>query len=182
MNDDLPKPIEPRWLAAELEHRLGSPPPSDGFPAASAENATEATARHLPDFDFAALLDRMSGYEDLLREMVGDYLENLAGYIRAVRIGAAAGDFDETARAAHTIKGVAANMNAERLRDLAATLEQAARAEDLQSVTRALPQLEDTYQRLRQAVAQQDWDGLEDGDRSSPYWGEPVGDPYREID
>ena len=192
MNDYLPKPIEPRSLLAKLEQWLESRPGSETAPQPRTGKAAEQTRQQLPDFDFEGLRDRMEGYEDLLRGMVQDYLENLQEHLDALRKHAEEGDADRTVRAAHTIKGIAANMSAERLRDLAARLEQAARAGDLSCVTEALPQLLEYYQRLQQVVPQQDWDSLEQEEEDAEPCEEDapsqeseqdsVSDPARDVD
>ncbi len=88
------------------------------------------------------------GEPDLLRELVTLFLRDTPERLDVVRQGLAAGDLDAAARAAHSLKGSAANLGALDLHELAAQAEQRARAGDTAAVRELLAQLDDEYGRV----------------------------------
>jgi HPt (histidine-containing phosphotransfer) domain-containing protein len=84
--------------------------------------------------DMARLRERFDDDEALLAEIFqvfeGEAAERRAGFEAAL----AAGDLDALTRRAHSLKGVAATMFAEPLRQAAYTLEMAARAGEVAAV------------------------------------------------
>ena len=64
------------------------------------------------------------------------------------------GDITSAVRSAHTIKGVAANVNAEALRAIALQMELAARAQDPEKLELLMPELMDRFEELKQTLVQ----------------------------
>jgi CheY-like chemotaxis protein/HPt (histidine-containing phosphotransfer) domain-containing protein len=153
MNDYVAKPIDPHALIAALERWL-APAPMDSPPSVEPDRPAAAP---LADFDYASLLARLLGEEDMVPEIVPMFLDALPRQMDQLRLQVEAGDAVATERCAHTIKGAAATMGAERLRALALDMEQAARAGNLAMVASALPEMDACYARLREAVANTDF-------------------------
>jgi signal transduction histidine kinase/CheY-like chemotaxis protein len=150
MNDYVAKPIDPQSLIATLECWLAPAAATSSLPR---EPARSAAAGPLADFHYASLVARLLGDKVMASEIVAMFLDALPRQMAQLRLQLEAGDSVATQQCAHTIKGAAANMGAERLRMLALDLEQAALAGDLATVAHALPDLDACYERLQEAVA-----------------------------
>jgi len=130
MNDHVAKPIDPDELFATLLRWVR---PGDGKGAstkAAPAQAAEATASsaEMPEIvgiDVKSALKRTGGnrrrYETLLRKFAGQQ----AGAVEGIRAALEAGDAATAERAAHTLKGVAANLGATGLAEAAAKAETA---------------------------------------------------------
>ena len=90
--------------------------------------------------------------EDLARIVIEGFLEDIPRQIAGLKAYLEAGDAAGTERQAHTIKGAAANVGGERLREVAFEMEKAAKAEDLSAAARHMAELEAQFDRLRQAM------------------------------
>ena len=128
MNDYLAKPIEPaelyrvlaRWLAPR-----GTPGPAPAAPARA--GAPAVLAGPVEGLDTAAGLRRVAGnalaYASLLRR----FRDGQGGRTEELRTAMRAGDIPTAQRLAHTLKGVAGTLGAERVQRAAASLEDALR-------------------------------------------------------
>lgn len=85
-------------------------------------------------FDRAQALERLGGDEELLDTVASLFVEDSAGYRRALVDALASGDAVAVQREAHTVKSVFATFSFERGRALAAQLEQQAAAGDIGGV------------------------------------------------
>jgi signal transduction histidine kinase/DNA-binding response OmpR family regulator/HPt (histidine-containing phosphotransfer) domain-containing protein len=133
MNDHIAKPIDPdelftvllRWVKpTENEH----PRAVVASPAASAAVPAKIPEAGMPDIagiDTKAALRRTGGnrqrYESLLRK----FAQPSQNPIEEIRKALAVGDHSTAARAAHSIKGAAANLGAGAVADAAAKVEEA---------------------------------------------------------
>ena len=168
MNDYISKPVDPRALVVILEKWLphqhpNSPTPTNPTTPAM-PNATPALpppvapppdnpAAPLPVYDRAAFLERVMGDEAVVHEIEQQFLADLPELIATLRQHVAAGEIKLAGEQAHKIKGIAANVSAEALRDVAARMEIAAREQDQPSIEAALPDLERQFSRLQAALA-----------------------------
>jgi two-component system, sensor histidine kinase and response regulator len=133
MNDHVAKPIEPHLLRAALERWIAGGPPAT-VAGTMPQGAASQPGAPVPDFppiaglDTTAGLRRMMGnaanYADLLRR----FAERHANARQEIEEPLQAGDRATAERAAHTLKGVAGNIGADRLAALAHTVESAIRA------------------------------------------------------
>jgi two-component system sensor histidine kinase/response regulator len=80
------------------------------------------------------LLERVESDEDLLRELLALFQEDLPWSRAALQTAIAGGDPREIERAAHRLKGMLANLSAKTPASLAAEIESAARAGDTQKI------------------------------------------------
>lgn len=95
-------------------------------------------------FDKADMLSRMDGDHDFVGMILEESSEELQKLLE-VLIDLCRGDDAKAIRIhAHTMKGMAANISAAPLRDVAARIESAAMMDDLVTVWELLPELERT--------------------------------------
>jgi HPt (histidine-containing phosphotransfer) domain-containing protein len=86
--------------------------------------------------------------------VISEFTVDIPNQITILIEALTSGDSDFARKQAHTIKGAAANVSADRLRALAFEMEQAAGAEDLTRVKDQLGQLEEEYQALVNAFSE----------------------------
>ncbi len=98
--------------------------------------------------EFQPALSRLGGSVELLCELARFYLEDAGGLITAMESGVQSGDARAAERAAHSLKGLAANFDAEQLITHCAAAEDAARRGDLAEYARQLPAIHESSQRL----------------------------------
>ena len=144
MDDHIAKPIDPallyetlgRWIAPRKERLLatddGPAEPSPEAPAqpkpaqaAPVSVADDDLPESLPPFDLFAAMARLGGNRRLMRRLLVTFHTSFAGAPREFdRLTTEAGR-GELFRLAHTLKGVAATLEAAALTDVAAALEAA---------------------------------------------------------
>ncbi len=93
-----------------------------------------------------AALARLGGSEELLNDMIGFFLDDAPALLGTAAQSVAANDKTETIRAAHSLKGLAANVDALKVVMLAQQLEDIGRTGQLEDALALLPP-------LRQAIA-----------------------------
>ncbi len=127
MNDHVTKPIVPeRLFESILRHTQPQPddaPPASGLP-------------DLPGLDVAGALRRVSHDPAAYIRLLRRFAASQADGARRIDDALAAGDLREAGRLAHTLRGTAANLGANALRDAAQALEAALR-EDADTATAA---------------------------------------------
>jgi signal transduction histidine kinase/DNA-binding response OmpR family regulator/HPt (histidine-containing phosphotransfer) domain-containing protein len=158
MNDHVAKPIDPdalftallRWIKprnAESSLQKDAPPvPSQPAPP----TPSDSDPLEILGIDTKSALRRTGGnrrrYESLLRR----FAEPSAGTVEEIRAALAAGDTATAARAAHSLKGAAANLGAGALAELAARAETAVTTG--QDVEEALHSLAVSYEDVARAI------------------------------
>jgi signal transduction histidine kinase/DNA-binding response OmpR family regulator len=138
MNGFVSKPVSPDDLSAALEKWL---------PA-----RLLASANQPPIFDRAALLDRVMQDEKMASAILNRFLDDLPQLIESVHQQLAAGDTAASGLTIHSIKGAAANVGAERLRQRAQIMEDAADQGNLKALRQAMPDLNTCWGELRAAI------------------------------
>ena len=111
------------------------------------------------DDEFAAvnarrLLSKLGGDKELLLEIIELFQREAPTLIDGLRAEAKNRDALAIARAAHVLKGSAANFGVNPLYELTRTIEHRARAGDLSSLDEHMAHLERTAQRFLQALEQ----------------------------
>jgi signal transduction histidine kinase/CheY-like chemotaxis protein/HPt (histidine-containing phosphotransfer) domain-containing protein len=158
MNDHVAKPIDPdalfaallRWIKprnTENPSQKAAPPIANpGAPPI----APDSDPLEIAGIDTKSALRRTGGnrkrYESLLRR----FAEPSAGAIEEIRAALAAGDTSTAARAAHSMKGAAANLGAGALAEIAARTETAITTG--QGVPEALHSLAVSYETVSAAI------------------------------
>lgn len=102
--------------------------------------------------DLVAMLDRVGGDNDLLREITAIFLEEFPMLMQEIREAVEAGDAKRLEHAAHSLKGSVSNFGAPEAVDAAAKLEMLGRAAQLAAAPDALSQLEEQFETLQPAL------------------------------
>jgi len=105
-----------------------------------------------PIFDYQASLIRMGNDESLLREMASLLLEDGPHRLREAQAGLQSHDAQRVMRAAHTLKGLAANFGAAQAVAAAAKLEDLARHEHWADMDNAAEALQQSWDELLHAL------------------------------
>jgi PAS domain S-box-containing protein len=130
MNDHLTKPISPKVLEETLLRWMrarSAAQPTTGTESTSAGVSPDDFPQQLPPFDLPAALQRANGKPGLLRKMLLSFREQFKGAPSELRQQIAEGKTEEAGRLAHSLKGVAATLEAKDLTNAAASLENAIR-------------------------------------------------------
>ena len=99
--------------------------------------------------DEAVALSRVGGDFELLREVVGLFLEDYPQALDKIREAVSAGDKTNLERQAHSLKGSVSTFGAKGAFEAALTLERQGRSGDLTSVTENLSKLEQALSALK---------------------------------
>jgi CheY-like chemotaxis protein len=130
MNDHLTKPISPKVLEETLLRwmttRAAAQPTIDTQPT-SAPSSPDDIPEQLAPFDIPAALQRANGKPNLLRKMLLSFREQFKSAASELRQKIAEGKTEEAGRLAHSLKGVAATLEAKDLANAAAGVENAIR-------------------------------------------------------
>jgi diguanylate cyclase (GGDEF)-like protein len=153
MNDHLTKPISPetlrdmllRWMPAKQAKRPEMEQAAT-VPVASEDELPE----QLAPFDIAAALKRANGKPKLLRKMLRGFHEKYADAIPELQAELRTGRMEEANRLAHSLKGIAATLEAADLAAAAAAVEQALRENRLENLDTLIGDLD---VKLRPALA-----------------------------
>jgi CheY-like chemotaxis protein/HPt (histidine-containing phosphotransfer) domain-containing protein len=145
------KPISVGALRAALDRwlpsiRVESPDMTEAPPPAS------HIVADLPVFDLSGVLERMMGDSELAWIVIEAFLLDAPGQIQQLQAFLGSGNVDGSTRQAHSIKGAAATVGAERLRKTAFAMEKAANARNLNTVEEAMEGLQAQFVEFEAAV------------------------------
>jgi two-component system, sensor histidine kinase and response regulator len=107
-----------------------------------------------PVFDAAAALESLDGDFDLLREIIGISQVQFTKHLQYIRDGVATGDPKLVERAAHALKGTAANLLATGVVQASSDLEEMGRAGSLAGSQEALQSVEEEISKLERALSE----------------------------
>ena len=151
MNDHINKPINPALLAGTLMHWLtpdvARPAPETAPPAPP---SVDQVPDSLPPFDVPAALLRTNGKPKLLRKMLVSFRDKYASAATDIRRHLDNGRREEAERLAHSLKSLAATLEARDLTQAAAALEHACGFTSPKSIA---PLLDTLDQHLTLAIA-----------------------------
>jgi len=147
MDDYISKPISPRalaealekWMDKDQEHQLAAHAPSE---------ETEPSAAP-PVFDRQALSARLMGDEDLLREIIAVFLEDMPKQLQALKKHIDRHDAGSAGNQAHAVKGAAANVGGMAFSAAAGEMEKAGKAGRPEEIAALMPELERQFDLLR---------------------------------
>ncbi len=163
MDDYMTKPVVrdnlaavlSRWLPARSEGGTGENASADAIPTpvitGTIPTETESLTAHAeiytdtetpPVWNEADFRERMMDDPELMDMILGVHREDSPRRLMQLKTAVAAGNTEDIALHAHSIKGGAANLSAEALRVYAAALEDAARAGRLESLPKIMANLE----------------------------------------
>ena len=141
MNDYVSKPIRMSELTAAIERQSERfAPRRDAVSTVPAQLPTKAPVS-LPILNQQALVEMLGIDNDRFTEFLDLFLAEADSYLAKIGRAVAAGDPEGLSFAAHSLKGSAAAMGAERVRAAAHRLEQMGREDDLSGVELALADL-----------------------------------------
>jgi len=179
MTDYLSKPFDPMKLVRTIEGYLDRAKQSEVVPqlgpvsreTTAAEVLNLIAAKTEPRFaevrehdaltavvDFESLLKRCLGNRDLPKKLLAKFHARLPEELNQIASAVTAGDSALVASLAHRLKGAAANLSAEPLREVAAKLEELGRGGDLQDAEAWVAQLNSEGGRFLRDVLQQSAD------------------------
>ena len=162
MDDYIAKPIDPLALQRILNQWLqGTDSPvtvaeasSANTPANSQMAAVTADGDN-PDWNLPALLERVMDDRNLAEKLLQAWLSEWPTMYQQLADAVSAQDAETIGKQAHAIKGAAANLDANKVRALAFSLEQAGKQDNLTEVDELLTQLEAAQNHLTQAIRQE---------------------------
>lgn len=103
--------------------------------------------------DRSAVLDRVGGDEDLLREITSIFLDDYPNLIAEIEAAVDKKDGKLLERAAHSLKGSVSNFGAQAATQASWRLESMARKGNLDEAEAALQDLKEQFQLLRPALS-----------------------------
>ncbi|MFZ2807470.1 MAG: Hpt domain-containing protein [Desulfosalsimonadaceae bacterium] len=111
-------------------------------------NATDTPVPSLPVFDYDDFMERMDGDMDLLKEVIEIFLEDAPNLVAALRLAVSNRNGEAMERAAHTLKGAAANISAKRLQQLSHIMQETIKKGDVAHMERLFTDMETHYEVL----------------------------------
>jgi HPt (histidine-containing phosphotransfer) domain-containing protein len=156
MDDYLAKPVELPRLAKTLARWVAK----SRCDEASSPSEPCAGGRAAAVFDASSLLRRLMGDRELAGVILKAFREDAPRQMAQLRSCLAEQDAPGVRLHAHALKGAAANVGGEALRERAHAMEMAAEAGDLTAVASAMPELEGAWLELEKAIGEE-WDGAE---------------------
>jgi HPt (histidine-containing phosphotransfer) domain-containing protein len=99
-----------------------------------------------------AILQDAGGGGGLVAELVDLFFEDVPPRLDSIRRAMAAGDPDALVRTAHSLKGSAATLGAERMAELCRQIEVSGRAGEVPEAQGLLEPLEEEFGRVKQAL------------------------------
>jgi two-component system, sensor histidine kinase and response regulator len=155
MDGYVAKPLQPQELfdAIESVTRDQRPATNEQRPTTDGELEPAVAEARASAIDEAALLHRVGGDRELLRELVALFLESYPRQLTELREAATRGDGAAVERGAHAMKGSVGNFSAQAAFQLALRLEEMGRSGDLTGAAALVGNLEEELERLRSALA-----------------------------
>jgi two-component system, sensor histidine kinase and response regulator len=147
MDDYLAKPIQPDLLLEVIERHLY------GKKGTAQPSAGERPGPEAAVFDAARLKERLKTDDDFIRGLVEIFMREAPKHLAEVGLFLSEGNMEDLEHHAHQIKGMAANLCAENLREAAHAVEQATREDGASSLAGPVARLEEEYGRLVTALA-----------------------------
>ena len=135
-------------LPAAVATSLSANADADGYGHGHVEatvSAAAAAASDVLDMDQVGELIELDGTLGVLAEFTGMYREQAPAHIAALRKAFAAGNLNEVARVAHTLRGSSSNLGVKRVADTARLLEHAGRANDASAMPGWIAELDGRY-------------------------------------
>ena len=151
MNDFVPKPASMAVLRDALKKwlRIGD---TDSAASTGELVPGRPAESEMVIFDSAGVLSRLEGDKELAQIVIASFLEDAPRQIHALGDLVESGDHAGAARLAHSIRGASANAGAASMTDLAAEMEKAADASEMQLVASRLSDLELQFNRYKDAL------------------------------
>ncbi len=164
INDYILKPISKDMLFKVLDKHLSyiSRTPAPALESREFEKADIATENadmenreleNLPGIDIREGIDRLGGVRSVFITLLNEFCEEYASFQERLKNCVAKGDFKNAATLAHSIKGAAGNLSANRLFEAAKTLEQACWDQREDKIIKLLEQGQSAFQQVCDSAA-----------------------------
>jgi CheY-like chemotaxis protein/HPt (histidine-containing phosphotransfer) domain-containing protein len=153
MSDYISKPVELKKLSDVLEKWLSKPPASEGQGLAVGKAAPGEKAIFIQEEMLARLMDDKS----LAAKVISGFLSDAPRQLLNLKNKLEQGDAPGAHMLAHSLKGAAATLSAEALRELCFEMQEAAAAKNLDLARALLPQLEEQFELLKHTLNQSGW-------------------------
>ena len=150
MNDCLGKPLFREQLLSSIEKWTGTEL-ADSFSGPAPKQVCNPDARKIisqQPIDLNRALDEFMGEKEVLFSVLNEFVEKVRFQIEAIQSAFLSLDFKEIAREAHSIKGGAANLTANKIAGIASALEKAAGLSQAELARQLVGQLEDQLLQL----------------------------------
>ena len=155
MNDHIAKPIEwdtlTRALVRWIPKQEGAGTET-GVVMESPSNEDEQLPADLPGINLELGLRRTGGSSKLLRKLMLQFYKDHGQDVQSIRQALDAGELEEAHRIAHTVKGVAGTIGAEKLHQTAADVDALLKSGSGAEITPLLEQMEGTLQEVMQGL------------------------------
>jgi len=150
MTDYVAKPVELPKLAEVLEKWL----PASPVKGAAGSSAQEQHAVKTYIFNQEELLARLMGDKTLAAQVIAAFLQDLPRQLDTLRDKLEQGDARGAQVQAHALKGAAATISAEALREMCLEAQNAAASMEFSSALALLPRLQEQFELLKAALRQ----------------------------
>lgn len=166
MDDFIAKPVEPDILSKKIGANLTdqiSDQESSNAPdleisevdilepqdqVIQSDTQIESPEIELPCFDKEKLFERFGGDEELMEMILESFVQEVPELLESIESSIANEDIETVQSKAHALKGTAANVNAERLRQAALDLEDQAKKQDASAFNEKLDGIQTEYERF----------------------------------
>ncbi len=152
MDDYISKPVSPSVLHQRLQKYLGNkqfvPASEDGAVVEQSSGALTGESV-LAVWDKASAIERMMGKEEILAPLLEIFLDDATPLVAKLQKAAEQKDWDAVGKRAHAIKGMAANLSALHLNQMAAKVEKTAKSGLEAEVMALLPAFSDAYDEVK---------------------------------
>ena len=155
MDDYLSKPIQPRALAELLARYLRPQEPlqvADPGREDKAESIFHASQDLQDVFHEKKALERFGSDASLLQEVLEQMVQEIPQRLASIKSSLQNGDVQNAYLYAHSMKGIAGNLSAPRLQDVASRLESFGATGDLSRMQELMPEVERELQTLKQVL------------------------------
>lgn len=105
-------------------------------------------------WDRERLLKRVRGKEERLHKMIDLFLADMPDRVKALQLAMDEENTEEVAAVAHAIKGVAGNLSANKVYELASEMELAGRSSDIEQQQLLMPQITQHFSKLVSVLQQ----------------------------
>ena len=152
MDTYLAKPVDAREMIAMIESMANHP--TERHSAETSPTAAQASARRDPSVcNLDEALARLGGNAELLRDIIGFFREDAPELLEQMRTAIRGRNAEELARAAHSLKGLAANFSGKSTVEAALKVEQAGESANFAVAPDHVDRLADEAGRLCEALA-----------------------------
>ncbi|MCK5545514.1 MAG: response regulator, partial [Desulfobulbaceae bacterium] len=157
MDDYLSKPLDPPKLLGVIEKWLDKVKKASGSvreekEEAKKENAQPKTESDGLPIDIAQVLERAMGDKDFLKDLIEEFYTSLPDRVERLKNILKQKDAEGLMQEAHSLKGVAQNMNADGIADAAFCLEKMGHENDLTEAEQALDGLDAEVIRFKEYI------------------------------